>query len=102
MLDPRQRCLAQFPGAGLHGLLVRDAIQPFSRESFGKIPRFEVQRLHSRPAALLAKKAGLMGIIKSRVLPEGRVASDATVEARQPATHPYAPDGALTPRHAPA
>src|SRR5260370_27270878 len=85
----------------MHGLFIRDVVQPFPRETFGKIPRFEMERFHPGTPALLAEQSSLMRIIKSRVLPEERVAIDATVEARQPATQPHRPECEITQRQPP-
>src|SRR5204863_9195995 len=76
-------------------------IQPLAREAFGKVPCFEVQRLHSGPAALLAKQAGQMRVVKGGLRAKGRVADDATIKPRKPATQPHRPEHEVAQRQGP-
>src|SRR5260370_27595551 len=101
MLDPRKPGFAQFPGARLHGLLVLDAIQSFAGEALRKITGLAVQRLHSGASARLAKEAGLVRVIKSRLRAEERAANNAAVESRQPAAQPDGPESEIAKRQVP-
>src|SRR5260370_19260398 len=101
MLDPRKPGFAQFPGARLHGLLVLDAIQSFAGEALRKITGLAVQRLHSGASARLAKEAGLVRVIKSRLRAKERAANNAAVESRQPAAQPDGPESEIAKRQVP-
>src|SRR5467141_3466476 len=101
ILDPGQRSFSQFPGAGLHGLMVFHVIQPLAREALGKHSRLVLQRLHSGAPALLAKEAGLMSVVKCRLCAKRRVASHATIKAWQPAAKPHRPEGKVAERQGP-
>src|SRR5436309_16127921 len=92
VFDPSQPGLTQLPDAGLHGLLVRNAIQPLAREAFGKVPCFQLQRPHSWAAALLAKQAAQVRVAKAGLRAEGRVADDTPIETCQPPTSPHRPE----------
>src|SRR5260370_7582077 len=102
VFDPGQRSFTQFPGAGVHRLFIRDTVQPFPRETFGKIPRLKVQWLHPGSPALLTKQPGMVRVIKGRLRSKGRVTNNATVEAWQPPPHPPLPECKITHRHPPA
>src|SRR5258708_24619918 len=101
MLDPRKPGFSQFPGARLHGFLVLDAIQAFAGEALRKIARLGVQRFHSGAPALLAKEAGQMPIVKSRLRAEWRTATNAAVESWQPAAQPNGPESEIAQRQVP-
>src|SRR5260370_33325280 len=101
VFDPGQRSFTQFPGAGVHRLFIRDTVQPFPRETFGKIPRLKVQWLHPGSPALLTKQPGMVRVIKGRLRSKGRVTNNATAEACQPPTQPHRPEAEITQRHPP-
>src|SRR5882762_8938692 len=55
-----------------------------------------MQRLHSRPPALLAKKPGLPWRVIRRAFTERGGAQGAAIKARQPATQPHSPERKVT------
>src|SRR5271169_1882115 len=91
VLDPRQGCFPQFLCAGLHGILVLDAIQPLTSKTLGKTSCLRVNWPHSGAPAVLAEQPTLMRIVEGRLRAKWLVASNATVKPRQPTAQPHGP-----------
>src|SRR5208282_5864861 len=96
VLNPIQRSLAQFRRRLLHRRKEFDLIELLAGKSFGKLPSFQVQSLHTSAAALLAQQSRFPGSMKSRLRSERRATSSTSIEPWQPPTEAHRPKREIT------